>query len=255
MTVPAKPWKELSPEEKRALVEPLHREGLTLAKICQKLGAPSRSAISGVVNRFYHRNYTSKKPLPAIVDDALPDWKSLSAREKDEIIKQLRREGIGTRATARKFSNCSESAVNEIVGRLRRRGELEPIKTVPKVAKPKKVAAKPKKPSPKRFPSARLVGLQERRPVHQLNFKERAKKRAEAPGFVAITCAGAWDPIPGVEPVAIADLENHHCRWPLEVDGAEIGFFCGAPRVEGCSYCSSHQSLSVSVYQPTRKVA
>lgn len=242
MTVPAKPWKELSPEEKRALVEPLHREGLTLAKICQRLGAPSRNAVAGVVNRFYHRKYISKKPLPAIVDDALPDWKSLSAREKDETIKQLRREGVGSRATTRKFSNCSESAVNEIVSRLRRHGELEPIKATPKTAKLKKVAPKPK--SAKRFPSARLVGLQERSPVNQFDFKERAKQRAEDPCFVTITRAGAWDPIPGIEPVALVDLTNRSCRWPIETDEAELGFFCGAPRVDGCSYCNSHLNLA-----------
>lgn len=47
--------------------------------------------------------------------------------------------------------------------------------------------------------------------------------------------------------VAFADLENHHCRWPVG-DPKHEGFgFCGGPRVIGLPYCEAHARRA---YQP-----
>lgn len=45
-------------------------------------------------------------------------------------------------------------------------------------------------------------------------------------------------PLPGSVPVALVDLEPHHCRWPV------VGGSCGADRVPGVPYCATHVNQS-----------
>lgn len=43
------------------------------------------------------------------------------------------------------------------------------------------------------------------------------------------------------EPVALVDLQNRHCRWPVDVDGETM--FCGADKHTG-AYCEWHARLA-----------
>ncbi len=43
------------------------------------------------------------------------------------------------------------------------------------------------------------------------------------------------------EPVALVDLRNRHCRWPVDVDGTVM--FCGADKHTG-SFCEGHARLA-----------
>lgn len=45
-------------------------------------------------------------------------------------------------------------------------------------------------------------------------------------------------------PVELIDLHHHHCRWPIERDGATM--FCGADKHTG-AYCEGHARLA---YRP-----
>jgi GcrA cell cycle regulator len=47
------------------------------------------------------------------------------------------------------------------------------------------------------------------------------------------------DLTPPVGRVAFADLEPHHCRWPVGEPGSPGFAFCGEPKVLGQSYCST----------------
>lgn len=51
--------------------------------------------------------------------------------------------------------------------------------------------------------------------------------------------AKAWAPLQGVEPVPMSALRHSHCRWPVEVAGAEEPMSCGAFRIGG-AYCPTH---------------
>ncbi len=46
------------------------------------------------------------------------------------------------------------------------------------------------------------------------------------------------------EPVALVDLQNRHCRWPVDVDGTTM--FCGADKQTG-SFCEGHARLAYRV--------
>lgn len=60
----------------------------------------------------------------------------------------------------------------------------------------------------------------------------------------------AWEPLPGVAPVAFLEAKPNHCRWPIELDdGAH--WCCGAIATKG-SYCKSHARRSAAPAQPKR---
>lgn len=44
------------------------------------------------------------------------------------------------------------------------------------------------------------------------------------------------------EPVTFAQLERHHCRWPIGDVGHPNFRFCGARRPEGRPYCAEHHA-------------
>ena len=39
---------------------------------------------------------------------------------------------------------------------------------------------------------------------------------------------------------SLFDLEPHHCRWPVDVDGQEWPGYCGDKKIIGLSYCAVH---------------
>jgi hypothetical protein len=45
----------------------------------------------------------------------------------------------------------------------------------------------------------------------------------------------------GTGPVALMELQPHHCRWPI---GERPVFFCGEQKVDGYSYCPAHAKIS-----------
>ena len=93
------------------------------------------------------------------------------------------------------------------------------------------------------------------------HIARRMKARIETPKVdpglpITITKAAAFDPLPGVEPVALVDIPAFgRCRWPVEPDQPGH-FMCGAPCDATAKYCCAHKRLSISPYQPqTRKAA
>lgn len=71
------------------------------------------------------------------------------------------------------------------------------------------------------------------------------KKKAKAVKVVPIAPIAPIAPLPPTPAddrvrVTLADLEQHHCRWPVG-DPKEAGFgFCGLSRVLGAPYCADH---------------
>lgn len=43
---------------------------------------------------------------------------------------------------------------------------------------------------------------------------------------------------------SVADLESHHCRYPLHEDDPAAPVFCGLPKMERSSYCSRHHQIA-----------
>ncbi len=54
---------------------------------------------------------------------------------------------------------------------------------------------------------------------------------------------GAWDALPGIEPVRLEQLRDSLCKWPC----GDPALFCGAPADPDRPYCAHHRALA---YRP-----
>lgn len=73
-------------------------------------------------------------------------------------------------------------------------------------------------------------------------YKTKRVERSRAPfPVMAALPAITWEP--HREPVALVDLEAHHCRWPVGDGAGAAQRFCGDKVVRG-SYCEHHASVS-----------
>jgi GcrA cell cycle regulator len=58
-------------------------------------------------------------------------------------------------------------------------------------------------------------------------------------------CGQPWEPMFGVTPVTLIDLEAGMCKWPV-TEGSPF-LFCGAPALDGKPYCKHHGNWSVGI--------
>ena len=87
-----------------------------------------------------------------------------------------------------------------------------------------------------------------REPLMDRMTKERIAAKAKGQARIAAMVIVEWTR----EPIAIADLEPHNCRWPVNAWPEGKGHrakLCGAPKVEGSVYCGKHHSVA---YLPAR---
>lgn len=99
-----------------------------------------------------------------------------------------------------------------------------------------------------------------RRPARDpFNTEDRRTERKTAPRAVPKKSTINWraEPLPDVPVtdvarVALADLEPHHCRWPIgDPKHASFGF-CGCKKVEGLPYCNAHAHRAYTPVDPTK---
>lgn len=101
---------------------------------------------------------------------------------------------------------------------------------------------------------ARSRNWMQRKVHHRQRQERRAKgkqpkpRQPKPPVFkpdAADIAVGAWNALPGTEPIGIMDLTSSTCRWPIG-DPKQPGFgFCGAAPVAGSSYCATHRHRSL----------
>lgn len=77
--------------------------------------------------------------------------------------------------------------------------------------------------------------------------------RVPKEAFVPVKPKGqAWEPISGLAPVALLDLEAGQCKWPVGQDSPYL--FCGAPATHG-HYCEHHHAWSVGTGTASERTA
>lgn len=138
--------------------------------------------------------------------------------ERVALMEKLWSEGLSASAIAARIGLKSRSAV---CGKARR---LELPRRSAGLARHacKRVAIKPE--TPKRLP-------QKRTPSPKVVTAPRISAEPLPPETV-------WKPLSDRKPIALLDLEPHHCRWP--VDGGS----CGCNKVKGLSYCEQHAATA-----------
>lgn len=79
------------------------------------------------------------------------------------------------------------------------------------------------------------------------NVKELAEKKSK---FVfEEMCKGAPEPLM----VALEDLSDRSCRWPIGDPRRDDFGFCGHPQEEGSSYCPHHADRAVNTVPKSRR--
>ncbi|TPM19804.1 GcrA family cell cycle regulator [Mesorhizobium sp. B2-3-6] len=175
----------------------------------------------------------------------LPDWTKIPRDERKQLLAAYCDEGLTAQKIADKFFNCTRSA---IIGQVQRLGlqlnNGKPRKgKVGRRAKTGAAAApKPAKPAARR-PSKLVQQTSSWRRANNppaMDFKARAEQRAASPGIV-IKREDAFQPIPGVDPVAFGSAG---CRWPVDGTNGQGLLACGATKEPERSYCEAHRRLS-----------
>ncbi|ESY89051.1 hypothetical protein X739_00725 [Mesorhizobium sp. LNHC220B00] len=187
----------------------------------------------------------------------LPDWTTLPRAELDRLLTGYCREGLTASAIAKRFLNCSRSAV---IGRVHRKklqlGNGQPRKGM--VGRRKAgVEAAPKPPKPPKPPATKRASklVQQTSSWRGANnppasdFKARAEQRARSPGIV-IKRENAFDPIPGTTPISLLDLSSSTCRWMVNGVHGHDDLFCGQPKEIEHVYCADHRAIA---HQPANE--
>ena len=95
-----------------------------------------------------------------------------------------------------------------------------------------------------------------RRPANdRWNTEDRRMERGDKPFKQSIRVVKQnWreEPLPAVPvsdvaKVAFADLEAHHCRWPIGDPKQKDFGYCGCQKVEGLPYCNAHARRAYAV--------
>lgn len=94
-----------------------------------------------------------------------------------------------------------------------------------------------------------------KRPRVRLSREPLAPKRVDPP-IVRIPVPTIDDlTIPQDQRKALLDLTATDCRWPVGHVGEPDFFFCGAPKMEGKSYCAGHCARAFTLEPTGRRYA
>lgn len=156
-----------------------------------------------------------------------PPWTDLSPDEKRAAVKERILTGASHRQIAAELGAKTSVSIACVVDRLRELGELPPAPTKQQIGAITGVISRVK--------LNRAAGL------HAGNIANKAESRKSDPGM-AITRVGAFDPLPGLVPVAFAI--NAGCRWPVDgLDGLGL-LACGGSKEPEHVYCAAHRRLA-----------
>ncbi|TJV51123.1 MAG: GcrA cell cycle regulator [Mesorhizobium sp.] len=188
----------------------------------------------------------------------LPDWKTISAAERDRLLADFCAQGLTARQISNNFYNCSRSAA---IGRIHRlklqlNGGAPRKGKVSRLAKTVDGKPAPKAKAPVRKASKLVQQTSSWRGTNNpvaTDFKARAEQRAASPGLPAHLVAGeARRPIeaigvPTSRNLKLVELTESTCKWPIGDPLAEDFGFCGNDSTETGPYCRYHSRLA---YEP-----
>jgi GcrA cell cycle regulator len=158
----------------------------------------------------------------------VPETKKFSWTEENiKRCVELWREGHSCLAIGRVLG-CSRNAV---IGKIHRLGEA------------------------KRGTNKRIISTREkaqRRITRAFNLGQPAAPVTQVQRIASLVA----EPLPAINDAtdearvkSLFDLEPHHCRWPVDVQGQQWPGYCGDKKVIGLSYCNRHVRKAYAVGQ------
>lgn len=174
--------------------------------------------------------------------------------EATELAVKMRKRGDTAAAIAHALARQLGFVVsrNAVIGKMKRMEEAGKIEalarpSLPKVAAPAKPAPRPKPTRKWRcmLAAKRAAANSDAAPPAAEQIEVRPAPKPLADIYTRVELAGP-------QAVALADLRQHHCRFPQE-DAQGRTVFCGKPKVAGSSWCAEHQARCVVVIEPKAK--
>lgn len=153
------------------------------------------------------------------------------------LLKKLWAEGLSASQIAGRLGSVTRNAVISKVHRLGLCGRVTTSRMKTRRARPDTATAKRQQPK-SRFATFGNPAL-------------RALYHPEAEPMPAVEYAEL--DIPVAERKVLADLEDHHCRWPIG-DPQHLEFhFCGKDKVPGLPYCEFHARRAFQPQTPPKR--
>lgn len=162
--------------------------------------------------------------------------------EMTEKLKKLWAEGLSASQCAEALGGVTRYAVLAKCDRLRKRGTQDaPARRDGDLAKARTLKERSARTSAMLAAKRKAGGP---RPTWDVGRKPVVVEPYVERGEPGLTAAAV------LKQVTLADLENHHCRWPIG-DPRQTSFkFCGCNRVPGLPYCEIHARRAYPVRYP-----
>jgi hypothetical protein len=219
-------WDGADVDKNRRLIA-MRRAGKTSTEIARELGI-SRNAVIGRMNRLQKSGRLAAYGRPGPVPKPKPDWAEMGRDERKALIAKWQGENLPVRACVLKVRNASDNAIRSAAasfgmpfpdGRVGRGRKAAPVYRLDDIR-----------------------AAREREALVEAEEKQRLEEAVSAVEIKAPTC----------EPVALLDLENHHCRFVVS-----RGMFCGgaANLIKRQPWCPFHRHIVYEQNPEKRKSA
>lgn len=203
-------------------------------------------------------------------------WHHLSSEAKRELVKPLWQAGMSAAQIARQVG-ATRNAVIGVIHRMKQAGQAPASRQVPSNPQTSPSSDKPQegkeaqkgtsdsevRAEDSASPLRRSSGVSATHPYspqakpdssHRAGKKSQAERaRHEAAPVITISCASAFDPIPGIEPVPYGTVGC--CKWSVDGFRGRGMLWCGAPNEPGSPWCASHLRLAYVPSQDRKEAA
>jgi GcrA cell cycle regulator len=169
-------------------------------------------------------------------------WTELSPAEKEAAVEPLWRDGKSAAQIAARLGATSRNSIITVCVRLRTRSG-QPALSRAEIAARSAVARRAstaKEPSAERKSPKAPKSERPKQNLRAANIAGKKESRQFDPPLI-IDRSRAFDPLPGIEPVPFG---SPSCKWSVDGTHGHGLLWCGAPRVDGCSYCSHHRRMA-----------
>ncbi len=188
-------------EEGDQLAIRLYTEGYNCGAIAKAVSRVMHPVSADAVNNRLLRIGVYKPKAP----ESMTFW----TQQRVEQLTKMYNEGLSCSEIARRLGGgCSRNSVIGKVHRLKL-----PLRSVVKIQKTKPPR---KAPPPKPVTQVRKIAALIAEPLPPADVNDVARVKS------------------------LFDLEPHHCRWPVDVEGQKWPGYCGDKKVPGLSYCRCH---------------
>ncbi|MBN9073987.1 MAG: hypothetical protein J0H34_20795 [Rhizobiales bacterium] len=160
-------------------------------------------------------------------------WRNLSPAEKRSAVKSRVLAGASYEVIAQELGAPNRNCIASVVTALRGHGELPPPPSKQQTGATGGAVVRAKAKARRDRAVAPLA----------VNIANKPECHVSDHGLT-IDRSLAFDPLPGTEPIALAEFGPRTCKWPVDGIEGPGALFCGAEKEIDLSFCAYHRRLA-----------